>query len=290
MRPAGVSLMPEGLLDGLSEAQVNDLLTFLLHEPPKREAAEARRLLGAPVSGPARSAQSQPAGPNRSSALRIVLVASEQDHGPGQHDYPAWQKSWQPLLAQADNVTVENAWLWPTEEQFRAAAALVLYYWNRAWDDAKYAQLDAFQARGGGIVVLHSATIENVAPEKLAERIGLAAQPGTVKYRHMPFDLKFIDRAHPILAGLPEELYFLDEPYWPMIGDRSKIRILANALNVDGEDRPMLWTFERGRGRVFASIAGHYTWTLEDPVFRLIILRGLDWVTGQERFARVLAR
>jgi putative heme-binding domain-containing protein len=40
MRPSGVSLMPEGLLDSLNESQVNDLLTFLLHEPPRRDKAE----------------------------------------------------------------------------------------------------------------------------------------------------------------------------------------------------------------------------------------------------------
>jgi putative heme-binding domain-containing protein len=285
MRPAGLSLMPEGLLDGLNESQVNDLLTFLLHEPPKRDKTELTLQLFNPSTSSSDGKVEALKG-----LLHVVLVASKQDHGPGQHDYPAWQQSWRPLLARAENVTVEDAWLWPTDEQFAGADALVFYYWNRAWDDAKYTQLDAFQARGGGIVVLHSATIENVAPEKLAERIGLAAQPGTVKYRHMPFDLKFIDREHPIMAGLPEQLYFLDEPYWPMIGDRSRIHVLANARNVDGEDRPMMWTFERGRGRVFASIAGHYTWTLDDPVFRLIILRGLDWVTGRERFASVLAR
>ncbi|HAV63367.1 MAG TPA: hypothetical protein DCY13_13500, partial [Verrucomicrobiales bacterium] len=269
MQPSGVSLMPSGLLEGLNEAQINDLLTFLLHEPPKRDKAEAWRIVSAPGSDPTSVARGETSKAAGNRPLRVVLVASKQDHGPGQHDYPSWQKAWHPLLAQAENATVEDAWLWPTEEQFAKSDALIFYYWNRAWDDAKYAQLDAFQERGGGIVVLHSATIENVAPKKLAQRIGLAAQPGTVKYRHMPFDLKFIDSTHPILAGLPGELYFLDEPYWPMIGDRSQIHVLANAANVDGEDRPMMWTFERGRGRVFASIAGHYTWTLDDPVFRL---------------------
>jgi putative heme-binding domain-containing protein len=286
MRPAGVSLMPEGLLDTLNESQVNDLLTFLLHEPPKRDQAEAKRLIGAPSTSSASTKSTDANLPNGSSALRIVLVASEQDHGKDQHDYPAWQKSWHQLLALTAGVIVKDAWLWPSAEQFAAADAIVFYYWNRGWDDTKYGQLDAFQSRGGGIVVLHSATIEDKEPEKLAARIGLAAQPGTVKYRHMPFDLK-IAREHPITAGLPEQIPFLDEPYWPMIGDRSKIYVLANAVNIDGEDRPMLWTFERGRGRVFASITGHYTWTLDDPLFRTIILRGLDWVTRSERFGEV---
>ncbi len=281
MRPAGVSLMPEGLLEGLAESQVNDLLTFLLNEPPKRDQADAQRIIGTPNSRSASEVQRQ----NGSSAFRVVLVASEQDHGPGQHDYPAWQKSWHKLLATAPHAQVEDAWLWPTDAQFASADVLVLYFWNHDWSDAKYAQLDAFQARGGGIVVLHSATIEDKAPLKLAERIGLAAQPQTVKYRHMPFDLRFVDREHAITAGLPEQLPFLDEPYWPMIGDTSKIHVLAEALDIDGENRPMAWTFERGKGRVFASITGHYTWTLDDPVFRLIILRGIAWAGHRDAAA-----
>ncbi len=273
MQPAGVSLMPEALLDGLSERQVNDLLTFLLNAPPKRDKSEVRQILETPDS---RSA-SPSAKTNTSSALRVVLVASKQDHGPGQHDYPAWQKAWHPLLANAPGATIEDAWLWPGKDQFTTADVIVFYFWNHEWNDAKYAQLDAFQARGGGIVVLHSATIEDKAPQELAERIGLAAQPQTVKYRHMPFDLRFVDREHVITTGLPEALPFIDEPYWPMIGDLTKIHVLANAIDIDGRDRPMMWTYHRGDGRVFASIAGHYTWTLDDPVFRLIILRGIAW-------------
>jgi hypothetical protein len=79
------------------------------------------------------------------------------------------------------NVGVTTAWEWPSAEQFANADVLVLYFWNHAWSAARYAQLDAYQARGGGLVVLHSATIADKEPEQLAERIGLAAQPATVK-------------------------------------------------------------------------------------------------------------
>src|SRR5689334_23548910 len=57
--------------------------------------------------------------------------------GPGQHDYPAWQKSWHALLEQASNVTVSDAWLWPTPQQFQTANVLVFYYWNRDWNADK---------------------------------------------------------------------------------------------------------------------------------------------------------
>lgn len=273
MRPAGVSLMPEGLLDGLSELQATDLLTFLMNQPPKRGIKEAQHIID--------NQDSNSSGTNNP-PVRIVLTASEQDHGKDQHDYPVWQKAWNLLLEKSQATTVQDAWLWPSDDQFAWADVIIFYFWNHDWNDTKYAQLDAFQKRGGGVVVLHSATIEDNAPLKLAERIGLAAQPQTVKYRHMPFELQFVDREHAITSGLPKKLQFLDEPYWPMIGDLKKIHVLANAVDIDGADRPMIWTCERGGGRVFASIAGHYTWTLDDPMFRLIILRGIAWSCHRE--------
>jgi type 1 glutamine amidotransferase len=41
-----------------------------------------------------------------------------------------------------------------------------------------------------------------------------------------------------------------------------------------------MWTFEKGKGRVFVSIFGHYTWTLDDPLFRTLVLRGIGWAAG----------
>jgi type 1 glutamine amidotransferase len=40
-----------------------------------------------------------------------------------------------------------------------------------------------------------------------------------------------------------------------------------------------MWTYEPPgtKGRVFISIPGHYTWTFDDPLFRVLILRGIAW-------------
>jgi type 1 glutamine amidotransferase len=213
--------------------------------------------------------------------LNVVLTASKQDHGAGQHDYPAWQKTWHKLLSTAKDVTVTNAWMWPTAAQFEAADVIIFYYWNHVWDEAQFRQLDAYLARGGGVVILHSATIADKEPEKLAERIGLAAHPQRVRYIHAPIDLKFLTPAdHPLTAGLPRVLPLIDEPYWPMIGDPARVELIATTER-EGATRPMVWTFRPGPGRVFASIAGHYTWTLDDPVFRVLLLRGIAWAAGE---------
>ena len=273
MRPSTVSLMPSGLLDGLKDGQVRDLMTFLLHEPPVRSRAEVEAVLR-----PSRIGATDTKLPMK--PLNIVLVASKQDHGSGQHDYPAWQKKWMTLLGQEPGINASAAWEWPTPGQWREADVIVFYFWNHDWSAERYQQLDDYQARGGGIVVFHAATIADKEPEKLAERIGLAAQPGPTKYLHTPITLKFVAPTNnPVTRGF-KPMKLIDEPYWPMFGDTNRIEVLATA-EMEGQPRPLLWTFQKGKGRVFASITGHYTWTWEDPLFRVLALRGIAWAAGE---------
>jgi type 1 glutamine amidotransferase len=42
----------------------------------------------------------------------------------------------------------------------------------------------------------------------------------------------------------------------------------------------MFWAHPHGRGRVFGCVPGHYTWTFDDPYFRLLLLRGMAWAAG----------
>lgn len=267
LSPSSISLMPTGLLEGVNEGQIRDLLTFLLNAPPVRTHADLLSALN-----PATSSSS----PSATRQLAIVLVASKQDHGPAQHDYPAWQKKWHTLLSRATNLNVEDAWLWPTPEQFAHADVLVFYYWNRDWNADKLRQLDDYLAQGKGVVVLHSATIGNPTTEQLAERIGLASDSVKTKYLHTPVDLKIVSTNNPIMRGLPNQIHFIDEPYWPLLGDTNRVQVLATAAQ-DGADWPIMWTFQKDKGRVFASIFGHYTWTWEDPLFQLIVLRAIAW-------------
>ena len=45
----------------------------------------------------------------------------------------------------------------------------------------------------------------------------------------------------------------------------------------DGAPRAMAWTQDVGKGRVFCTLLGHYTWTFEDPFFRILVLRAMSW-------------
>jgi putative heme-binding domain-containing protein len=260
LRVSNVSLMPEGLLQGLSDHDVRSLLTFLVTAAPQRNESDVGQFLETSTL--------------LKRALKLVLVASKQDHGPNQHDYPAWQKKWAPMLK------ADTAWEWPSEEQWKSADVMVFYFWNHDWSEARLAQLDAFQNRGGGVVMFHAACIADKEPEKLAERIGLSAQPNVSKYLHTPFNLKLVAPTNNALGLKPVELPLVDEPYWPLIGNTNNVQVLATA-EVESEPRPLVWTFQRGKGRVFVSIPSHYTWTWEDPVFVELARRAIAWAGGE---------
>src|SRR5262249_40862371 len=67
---------------------------------------------------------------------------------------------------------------------------------------------------------------------------------------------------------------------WGLTGDAKRIGLLATGVE-EGKAQPLLWTRAQGKGRVFVSILGHYNWTFDDPLFRLLVLRGLCWSAGE---------
>lgn len=274
MKLSPLSLMPEGLDRALGEPALKDLMTFLLTrplepaaiecpgEPPPRPRAEIEAALksAAPVPGKVES-------------LRLILCAGPKDHGPGEHDYPLWQKRWAKLLSLADNVKVGLADIWPSADQMQTANVVVFFSNNPGWNRERAKDLDAFLARGGGLVCLHYAVDGQKNVEELAQRIGLAWRGGASKFRHGALDLKL--HTHPLAQGL-KQLSFVDESYWNLVGDEKNIELLASGVE-ENEARPLLWTRQQGQGRVFVSIPGHYNWTFDDPLYRLLLLRGIAW-------------
>ncbi len=231
--------------------------------PPMRSHEEVARILADSKLLP------EPLRP-----LHIVLVAGEKDHGPGEHDYPAWQVHWGSLLSDAKEVTVSTAWNFPSDEQLETAS--VLFFFQKGnWNDERARKLDAYLNRGGGALYIHWAVNgESRAPE-FAKRIGMASHAGKIRYRHGPLELELYNTDHPILRNI-QKLDLLDESYWTLAGDPNEITLLASSPE-EGESWPQIWCYEPGQGRVFVGIPGHYNWTFDDPVYRTILLRAMAW-------------
>lgn len=280
------SLMPAGTMDALSAEQQEDLLTFLLSNPLEPApisrtdpAAPAARRMSEVVEVLGRV----PVGAG-GKKLRILLCAGPKDHGLDEHDYPLWLERWARLLALADNVEVTTSMGFPAAGQLEAADVAVFCNANPGWNGEKAALLDQFHGRGGGAVYIHYAVDGGADPTGAAERIGLAFTLGS-RFRHGDFDLVFENREHPITRGF-STLRFADETYWNMKGDLNRLNILAGAVE-EGAARPQLWTLERQRSRIVGCIPGHYTWTFDDPLFRVLVLRSICWAAREEQVDRL---
>ncbi len=280
MQPSPLSIMPEGMPKQLGPERMRDLLVFLLEPPPRmpdygkdrppppRSLQEVQAVLAGAPEKPA------PIRP-----LHVVLVAGKKDHGPGEHDYPAWLNVWSKLLSQAEKLRVTTALEWPAAEDFKTADVLV-FYQKGSWTPEKAKAIDAFLERGGGLVYIHYAVDGGADAPGFAQRIGLAWKGGQSKFRHGPLDLGFETGAgHPIGRNF-HKVHFHDESYWNLTGDPKRVRLLATGTE-DGKPQPLFWTLEPSRGRVFVSIPGHYAWTFDDPLFRILLLRGIAWCSRE---------
>jgi type 1 glutamine amidotransferase len=241
--------------------------------PPLRSLAEVKQLLaGADEAAADADAAARP--------LRIVLVAGPKDHGKGEHDYPAWQEVWPRLLKQVPNTEVDTAWEFPSPEQIDWADVLVFFQRGR-WNDDRAAAIDPFLARGGGAVYIHWAVDGQGGQEEFAKRIGLASLGGSIRYRHGEMHVDLQPGAdHPIARNF-DRIDLLDEAYWKLTGDPTKLDLIGTSIE-DGTPQPIFWTVERGRGRVFVSIPGHYSWSFDDPAFRTLLLRGIAWTARRD--------
>jgi len=284
VEPMRNSLMPDGFGQALSAGQMEDLLTFLLTNP--LEPASLTRFDPAPPPArPRKEFEPLLASTSRQprEVLRLLLVADEKDHGIDEHDYPRWLERWSRLLTLADQVSVRTNYAFPTAEQLAAADVTVFYSRNSGWDAKGAALLDDYQQRGGGLVYLHWAIEGGKEPRALAERMGLAFSMS--KFRHGPMAVEFTPTPHPITQGLPH-LNFIDESYWSLTGDVSRVTVLANSIE-ENQPRPQVWIMQHRNGRVFACIPGHYTWTFDDPLYRVLVLRGICWAGGQADINRL---
>ena len=291
---------------------------LLAAEAPKpRSRSEIEAVLAKAPKPPAR---------RKLRELNVVLVAIKKDHGLNEHDYPLWQKRWAVLLggkkagqekqvnlygpapkekqkrvlAGAVKVQVSTAYEWPSKEQFKKADLIAAFCYVQ-WDEQKLEDLEELLSRGGGFVILHPAVIIPRGRDisgQVAKLIGLAWEYDYTRWRHGPIELKIAAPDHPICLGLPKTIHFLDESYWPLKGDLSKVTVLGTSKETVSKDsqqtkpEPMFYTYKYGKGRVFSCILGHYTWTFDDPYLRILLLRGMAWAAGESpyRFDRLLLR
>ncbi len=233
-------------------------------------------------------------GAKLSRDIRILWLYGPEDHGFGEHDYIRINELFVPMLKSIPRVSVDEAYRFPSQEQFDRADLMIQFLHLPDLTNEQLTMFQGFVNRGGGVVSIHESCIARPVDraKKLAGCIGCSWQGnkdshwGKFSHDH-PL---FLKTEHPAFAGLPKSVRLNDESYWNLL-KADNVEVIgaiapkankdstpfADILKSEGVRSDAFWTYTSGKGRVFGTTTGHYTYTYFDPMYRLILLRGIAW-------------
>lgn len=226
----------------------------------------------------------------------LWLYGYDKHHIPGAHDYVKVKDLMTKLLKSVPKVTLDEAYQFPSDAQLSSADLIVMYLHFEALDDQKIIKLQNYIDQGGSIVALHESLIIRPAEQgaKLSKCFGCAWNEGQSKWGAIFTDIS-IDNHHSIFKNFPTNLTLHDEFYWNLHQEKESRILGAVRTGPQGNSKktiqksqltkkpqPVFWTYEIGEGRVFATSAGHNTFSYYDPEFRLILFRAMAWALGEK--------
>lgn len=226
--------------------------------------------------------------------MRIFLWTGLKTHTVGQHDYPQFLADWSKLLTDRGAV-VSGALRPPLKEDLEKADVVVIYKGDSGYliDEVKSA-LDAFIARGGGLVSLHDALC-GPDPAVFSKLVGGGKKHGEVNYTlEAPVPYTVVDKAHPIMKDM-SGLTLLDEAFFNITwANDPAVHVLAtgeiaptpSAGEHRGEKVPQIWTYEHPASggktaRAFVWMQGHNYANFSNYQIQRMLLRGIAWAAGK---------
>lgn len=239
--------------------------------------------------------------------LRVFIRAGAKSHAPGAHDFPQFLKDWVPLL-NARGAKADGALEFPTKAQLDNTDVLILHAQEagniKIGEERK--NLMEFLKRGGGLVVIHAATVSK-DHDWFKGIIGGSWHFGQTKWLEAPMSLYFTDRENPITKDISnfdidDEIYYdmdlLPEakilaaaytPNTPQVKGGNKeaqqraAEAVAKKKAVNIYDiQPQVWTYEKEKYRAFTCIPGHWYKNFSHNALRTMILRGIAWAGKRE--------
>jgi uncharacterized protein len=176
-------------------------------------------------------------------------------------------------------------------------SALVLYIHHRHISPAALDALEGFVQSGGGLLGVHSATASFKQSQRYFELIGgrfsghgkvgwVEVQPGQPQLALRSGQAPNPTTWHEGLAARNEGV---NDPFEGIGGFNVRDELYLHELqpgitvhftsrHID-RDVPVIWTYHYGQGRVCYASPGHRAASFLNPVYRQILIRGLDWVS-----------
>jgi len=156
---------------------------------------------------------------------------------------------------------------------------------NKAFTDAKVRKaIFDFVDAGKGLVLVHPALWYNWDkdwPEYNAKLVGGGSRGHD---RYGEFEVRVINKDHPITKGVPETFKIKDELYYHKHdANGSQIEVLAEATQPGGEKKtfPQVWVTKYPKGRVAAITLGHDAAAHSHPAYQTLLRNAIKWAAGK---------
>lgn len=218
--------------------------------------------------------------------LNVYLFVGEETHGEGEHNYPAFRRTWSKRLSQR-NVNVAGGRSFPGPGTLKNMDVLVIY--RQGVDDLTADERGAFKQyvdQGGGVVVLHSGTVSK-QPDWYKTIIGGVFEPGESDFSvNKKQGMYYTATNHPLTTSVSNVDLPGEEVYWNL--RMEDVNVLANSYHKLGVIAPQMWTTAHGDGRVFTWLTGHRHTTFDIPHVRGVLLRGLTWAANRDNLNALL--
>jgi type 1 glutamine amidotransferase len=247
-----------------------------------------------------------------SDSAKIVLVAGNPSHGPGDHEFNAGTTLLANCLARVpgiEPVVVKGGW--PSDPSVFDDARAVIFFMDGGGGHPMIQgdRLDLLQSlmdRGVGLGCLHYAVeVPKGKPgDKFLEWLGGYYETGFSTNPHWKAEIKTLPD-HPITRGVApfaiEDEWYFNIRFRPMMAGITPLIVARpsdetrqgstsaprgpykHIVEAAGRDEVLAWCVERpdgGRGFGFTGAHNHENWG--DPNFRKLVLNAALWLARQE--------
>ena len=205
--------------------------------------------------------------------------------GGGYHDYKQLAPYLTASLSQRLNAQFTTAYDLNalTNAQFAEPYDVVVY--DVCFDEAPDALLEnAMRAARNGkpSVMIHCAVHAFRRSAKVREWETLCGLRSKVHDPYGPFTVVKLDPNDPITKFFPAEWKTSGDELYQMISIGLQSHALLKAKSrQDGREHVVGWTYQLGRGRVFATTLGHDMKTAGSPDYRQLLANGLLWTCNK---------